>query len=258
MGYSDTRGFADCRSMLTLSAAGQPGDKCVGGDFTTASDMGAISPAERPILDILSRPEIGPQARLAALREAGLVPPADGYEVRTLELADVEMMPIPHVPVVPHAAPLVHLDPNTPVKRGYKSGRSWIQATDATFSTKGDPSYIRLPSSPQYDPYLFIFFDDRPVDQQCIATLDMRVYRGTVRIMATDNLYSFGSVEHRVSHEVTGGARVRVTVDVKCKGMLTPGLGVVAGYGLVHIERTPDNPESGFYWYGVDLNLRPS
>jgi hypothetical protein len=139
----------------------------------TASDMGAISPAEHRIRDILSRPEIGPQARLAALREAGLVPPADGYEVRTLDAADVEMIPIPHVPhvpVVPLAAPLVHLDPNTPVKTVYKAGRSWIQATDCTFSTKGNPSYIRLPSEPKYDPDLLIFFDDRPVDQKCIAT----------------------------------------------------------------------------------------
>jgi len=48
----------------------------------TESDIGAISPAEQRMRDILSRPEIGPQARLAALREAGLVPPADGYEVR--------------------------------------------------------------------------------------------------------------------------------------------------------------------------------
>jgi hypothetical protein len=61
----------------------------------TASDMGAISPAEQRILDILSRPEIGPQATLAALREAALVPPADGNEVRTLGAADVEMIPIP-------------------------------------------------------------------------------------------------------------------------------------------------------------------
>jgi hypothetical protein len=58
----------------------------------TASDMDAISPAEQRMLDILSRPEIGPQATLAALREAGLVPPADGCEVRTLEPVDVEMI----------------------------------------------------------------------------------------------------------------------------------------------------------------------
>jgi hypothetical protein len=227
----------------------------------TASDMGAISPAEHRIRDILSRPEIGPQARLAALREAGLVPPADGYEVRTLDAADVEMIPIPHVPhvpVVPLAAPLVHLDPNTPVKTVYKAGRSWIQATDCTFSTKGNPSYIRLPSEPKYDPDLLIFFDDRPVDQKCIATLDMRVHRGTVSIWATDELHTSPQFVRDVSHEITGGARTRVTFDVFCQGLPEVGRGVVAGHGVVWIMRSPDHPESGCYWYGVDLNESPA
>jgi hypothetical protein len=212
------------------------------------------------MLDILSRPDIGPQARLAALREAGLVPPADGYEVRDLELADVEISRISRIsdiPVVPHAAPLVHLDPNTPQKTVYKNGRSWIQAKDATFSTKGNPSYIKLPSGPQYDPDLLIFFWDRPVDQQCIATLDMQVYRGTVSIWATDELHAWPQFVRDVSHGITGGARTRVTVDVTCKGLPTEGLGVVAGYGIVWIMRSRDYPESGCYWYGIDLNLRP-
>jgi hypothetical protein len=147
----------------------------------TASDMGAINPTERSMHDILSRPDIGPQARLAALREAGLEPPADGYEVRDevrdvvrdIELTDVEIPRIPDVTVVPRAAPLVHLSPNTPVKTVYKNGRSWIHARDVTFSTGGNPSYIKLPSEPQYNPDLVMFFWDRPVDQQCIATLEV-------------------------------------------------------------------------------------
>ena len=48
----------------------------------TGPDIGTISPIEQRMHDILARPEIGPQATLAALRDLDLVPPADGYEVR--------------------------------------------------------------------------------------------------------------------------------------------------------------------------------
>lgn len=133
------------------------------------------------MLDILSRPEIGPQATLAALREAELVPPADGYEVRTLEQADLEIgphdpgrLPLP-IPILP----LVHLDPNTPFKTDGATGRSSVYSTDTYIATGGNatnPSYFRLPSFPEYFPYLHMYFAGRQAGKQFTATLDMQVY----------------------------------------------------------------------------------
>src|SRR5262245_15425912 len=123
----------------------------------TASDIGAISPAEQRMLDILSRPEIGPQATMAALREAELVPQADGYEVRTFEQADIEIstthlsthIQVQTIPPELLHPPLVHLDPNTPFMTDGATGRSSIHATDAEVSTGGTytyPAKYKLPS----------------------------------------------------------------------------------------------------------------
>jgi hypothetical protein len=211
----------------------------------TASDTGAISPAEQRMLDILSRPEIGPQATLAALREAGLVPSADGYEVRTLEQADLEIGPHdpsrlpPPIPIpIP---PLVHLDPNTPFKTDGATGRSSIYATDAEVTTGGYPAFparFKLPSHAQYfpSPYLVIVFSGRAAGQQLIATVDMQVYRGSVQLKATNNPVAMTLPTH---------ARVRVKIP-----LATYAVGGFDGWGSVSIESIG---ESGFYWYGLDL-----
>jgi hypothetical protein len=215
----------------------------------TASDIGAFSPAERRMLDILSRPEIGPQATLAALREAGLVPPAEGYEVRTLEQADIEIGihdPLRVHPIPPELLhpPLVHLDPNTPFKTDGATGRSWIHATDAEITTGGYPTFpaqFKLPRHAQYSPspYLVIVFLGRAAGQQFTATVDMKVYRGSVQIKATNNPVAMTLSTH---------ARVPVKIP-----LTTVASGSLEGYGSVIIESIG---ESGFYWYGVDL--RPS
>jgi hypothetical protein len=200
----------------------------------TAWDMGAISPAEQRMLDILSRPEIGPQATLAALREAALVPPADGYEVRTLHPADLVVDPRV-IELAP--APLVHLDPRRPFKAD-GTNRAGVHATDTEIVTWGNPSHFKLPSSPQYFPYLNIFFW-RPAQagQQFTATLDMQVYRGTVQIKA-----AYNPLDIRLSR----GARVPVPITLT----LGPTGSLGEGFGSVSIQRMG---ESGFYWYGVDL-----
>ena len=205
----------------------------------SASDIGTISPAEQRMLDILARKEIGPQATLAALREAELVPQADGYKVRTLKPADL-------VGVTPHAAPLVRLDPNTPFKTDGATGRSSVYSTDTYIATGGNatnPSYFRLPSFPEYFPYLHMYFAGRQAGKQFTATLDMQVYSsgGSVQITATNN-----PIATILSHAATGGARVRVPII-----LTTNASGPVSGYGGVFIQRIG---QTGFDWYGVDLN----
>ena len=205
----------------------------------TEPDIGTISPIEQRMRDILARiAEIGPQATLAALRELDLVPPADGYEVRTLEPADL-------VGVAPLAAPLVHLDPNTPFKTDGATGRSSVYSTDTYIATGGTatyPAYFRLPSFPELYPYLHIYFHGRPAGKQFTATLDMQVYTsgGSVRISATNN-----PVDTILFHGATGGARVRVPIN-----LTTNVSSPVSGYGGVFIQRVG---QTGFDWYGVDL-----
>jgi hypothetical protein len=225
--------------MLTPSTAGQLGHELKGIPMT-ASDIGAISPIEQRMLDILARPEIGPQATLAALREAELVPPADGYEVRTLEPADLVAVAAPPAP------PLVHLDPNAAFKTDGATGRSSVYSTDTYIATGGNatnPSYFRLPSFPEYFPYLHMYFAGRQAGKQFTATLDMQVYSsgGSVQITATNN--PFATI---LSHAATGGARVRVPII-----LTTNASGPVSGYGGVFIQRIG---QTGFDWYGVDLN----
>jgi hypothetical protein len=106
------------------------------------------------------------------------------------------------------------------------------------------PSFYKLRSSPQYQPFLLICFWYWPAGQELTATLDMRVNRGTVRISATGTPW-----EIRLSR----GARVHPEIKV------TPAAWTdqpEAGFGNVLIGRLPDDSEYGFYWYGVDV--RPS
>lgn len=196
-------------------------------------DIGTNSPIEQRMHDILARPEIGPQATLAALRELDLVPPADGYEVRTLEPAELDG--------VAPAASLVHLDPNTPFKTDGATGRSSVYSTNtiiATGGTETSPAFFRLPSFPDLNPYLYIYFHGRPAGKQFTATLDMQVYSsgGSVRISATNN-----PIATILSHGATGGARVRVPIIFTT---------TAEGYGGVFIERVG---QTGFDWYAVDL-----
>ena len=142
--------------------------------------------------------------------------------------------------MAPLAPPLVHLDPNTPFKTDGATGRSHLYSSDTSISTGATTAYhpfFRLPSLPQLQPTLMIFFEGRPAGRQFTATLDMRVYSsgGSVQITAIDNLYAT-----IVSHAATGGAPVRVPIFFTTRA---------DGYGALLIVRI----DGGWDWFGVDL-----
>ncbi|MFE3445178.1 hypothetical protein ACFXNW_19280 [Nocardia sp. NPDC059180] len=205
-------------------------------------DVGTNIPIEQRMYDILARPGSGPQATLAALRELNLVPPADGFTMRTLEPADFSsVIAADDLDGVALAAPLVHLDPNTPFKMDGATGRSSVYSTDTSIATGGtatNPAYFRLPSFPESSPYLIIYFHGRQSGKQFTATLDLEVFSsgGSVRISATNNPLAV-----ILSHAATGGARVRVPVNFTT---------TADGYGSLLIQRIG---QTGFDWFGVDL-----
>lgn len=202
-------------------------------------DMGSI---EQRMHDILARPETGPQVTLAALRELDLVPPIDGHKVRNFDPSDFSDLVNPtDLDGVTLAAPLVHLDPNTPFMTDGATGRSRLYSTDtgiATGGTAAQPAYFRLPGLPDKYPYLIIYFDGRQGGQQFTATLDLEVYSsgGSVRITATNN-----PLEMILSYGATNGARVQVPISLTT---------TADGYATVFVQRIA---QTGFDWYGVDL-----
>jgi hypothetical protein len=191
--------------------------------------MGVMtSPPLERMRNVFAGPEIASLETLAALRELGLVPPADGHD---------EQMFVPDKDFAPAAA-ITHLDPHTLHRTDGATGVSGVYVAETYISTESDPPYLRLPSFPEASPYLIIYFMGRAAAAQFTATLDMQVFStgGSVRITATNS-----PAATILSNAATGGARVRVPIFFTTTG---------DGFASLLIQRIG---ETGFDWFGVDL-----
>lgn len=160
------------------------------------------------------------------LRELGLLPTEDltAHDAKTTDVTP--------------AAPIVHIDPQTLHRTDGATGVTGVYVQDTLISTESTPPYLRLPSFPEYFPYLIIYFMGRPAGRQFTATLDVQVYSsgGSIRIGATNN-----PTDTILSHSATGGARVKVPIVFTT---------TADGFASVILQRIG---ETGFDWHGVDL-----
>jgi hypothetical protein len=176
---------------------------------------------------ILAEPE---NDKFSALRAQGLIPDEAGRESQEFMVGDTSTFDLGSVKV--------HLDPQSPHATDSGTGVFGTFASDAYVNTEGAPPYIRLPSFPEYSPYLISWFFGLTPATQYTALVDMQVYSvgGSVRISAVEN----PSVV-LVTNAGTGGARVSVPIILTTRA---------DGYGSLLLQRVG---ETGFDWLGVDL-----